>query len=90
MGDFVCKRLEGDRPKQSLPFLVDSAPAAVIENSNHDPITRFSLWTEVGLAPQAKPLVREWQSWIADPPEVSKVPRARQLGERDRATASDE
>jgi adenine-specific DNA-methyltransferase len=90
MGDFVAKRLEGDRQKQSLPLFVDSGPARAIENRNHDPITRFSLWTETGLVPQAKPLVREWQSWIADPPiEVSEVRRARPLAERDRATATD-
>jgi hypothetical protein len=71
-----------------LPLFVDSGPARAIENRNHDPITRFSFWTETGLAPHAKPLVREWQSWIADAAvDVSEVRRARQLDERDRATA---
>jgi len=90
MGDFVAKRLEGERQKQSLPLFVDSSPSKAIGSKNHDPITGFSLWTEVGLAPQVKPLVREWQSWIADEPsDVSEVRRKRKLGERERAAATD-
>ena len=64
MGDFVVKRLEGEREKPSLPLFVDSQPSKVMENKNHVPIIGYSLWADVGLAPQMKPLVHEWQAWM--------------------------
>lgn len=88
MGDFVETKREEDRRKDTLPLFVDTGPSKVAQRDSHDPITDFSLLADADLAKDTEPLIRQWQSWIAEKSAVPTVARPKSPHiERERSRA---